>query len=207
MLLNIIETLGIISFVISGVMVAMQKKLDPFGILIIAFVTSTGGGTLRDLLLGVRPIFWLIDTSVVYTIIITTVVAIILRRYLKVLSKSLVLFDTIGIALYTIAGIEKSLAASLNPIICVAIGILSACFGGVIRDILCRRIPVIFKKEIYATACIIGGSAYFGLLYLIPNRNNIINIISILLIIIIRILAVRYKLQFPSIYAKAKTSS
>ncbi|SFU45555.1 Uncharacterized membrane protein YeiH [Pustulibacterium marinum] len=199
MFVNLIDILGTIAFAISGVMVALNKKLDLFGILIIAFVTSTGGGTLRDVLLGVRPIFWLTDTNTVYIIIATTAIAIIFRKYLKMVSKSLVLFDTIGIGFYTIAGIEKSLLVNLDPVICVAIGTISACFGGVIRDILCRRIPVIFKKEVYATACILGGVSFFALRMVAPE-SKWLSIVPILVVILVRIAAVRYKLTLPSLY-------
>ncbi|GLB50304.1 trimeric intracellular cation channel family protein [Neptunitalea lumnitzerae] len=204
MILEIIDILGVVSFTISGVLVALRKKLDAFGVLIIGFVTATGGGTLRDLLLGVRPIWWLIDTRVVYTIIITALVSIVLRKYLKSVSRSLFLFDTIGVAMYTIAGIEKSLIINLDPVICVAIGIITACFGGVIRDILCRRIPVIFKKEIYATTCMLGGITFFALRQILPGNSVIINITSVMVIIIIRILAVKYKLQLPSLYKEKR---
>lgn len=200
MLLTIVDVLGIIAFAISGVMVGLRKKLDPFGILIVAFVTATGGGTLRDLLLGVRPIFWLHNTLFVYTIIGTVCTAIIFRKYLKMVSTSLFLFDTIGLGMYTIAGIEKSLVIALDPVICMAIGIITACFGGVIRDILCRRIPVIFRKEIYATACIAGGLTYFAMRYILPHNPEINYSIAIMVIIIIRIIAVKLKLKLPSLY-------
>ncbi|GLB51595.1 membrane protein [Neptunitalea chrysea] len=200
MLLTIIDFLAVISFTISGVLVALKTKLDAFGILIIGFITATGGGTIRDLLLGVRPVFWLIDTSIVYTIICTTILAIVFRKYLKILNKSLFLFDTLGLALYTISGIEKSLIINSNPVICIAIGIITACFGGVLRDILCQRIPVIFRKEIYATTCMLGGITYFGLHQISPQNSLVINSLSILVIIIIRILAVKYKLKLPYLY-------
>lgn len=200
MLLYVIDILGTVAFAISGVMVAMRKKLDPFGIFIIAFVTATGGGTVRDLLLGVRPISWLTDTTTFYTILCATIGAIVFRKYLKMLSKSLFLFDTIGIGLYTIAGIEKSILVNLSPEICVAIGTISACFGGVIRDILCREIPIIFHKEIYATACILGGVSYFVLKFFFPDHIEYIFIPSILVVITVRILAVRNHLRLPSIY-------
>lgn len=200
MFVNLIDILGTIAFAISGVMVALNKKLDIFGVLIIAFVTAIGGGTLRDLLLGVHPIFWLTDTNTVYIIMATTAVAIVFRKYLKVVSKSLILFDTLGIGFYTIVGIEKSLLVNLDPMMCVAIGTITACFGGVIRDILCQRIPVIFRKEIYATACILGGATFFALRSFIPSYPQLLNIIPILVVIVVRIIAVKYKLRLPNLY-------
>ncbi|MFI2742510.1 trimeric intracellular cation channel family protein [Zhouia sp. PK063] len=195
-----LDILGTVAFAISGVMVALEKRLDPFGVAIIAFVTAIGGGTIRDMLLGVQPVTWLINTTFFYVIIGSVLFAVVFRKQLKYLTKSLFLFDTIGIGLYTVVGIEKGLGAQLDPVICVALGTVSACFGGVIRDILCREIPVIFRKEIYATACILGGLSYFLLHYLFPNQGEFIYIASILVVILIRILAVTYHLRLPSLY-------
>lgn len=194
----IIDILGTIAFAVSGSLIAMKKKLDLFGILIIAFVTAVGGGTLRDVLIDV-PITWMRDLTFVYVIVITTVVAVVLRKKLNYIRRSLFLFDTIGIALYTIVGVEKGIAASFPPLMCIALGTMSACFGGVIRDILCNEIPVIFRKEIYATACIIGGLSYFILLKT-PLSSDIIIVISGSIVIAIRLLAVTFKWSLPSIY-------
>ena len=148
MFFQVLDILGTIAFAISGVLVAMNKRMDPFGVLIIAFVTAVGGGTLRDIMVGVEPVSWMRNMTFVYVIIASTVFAVIFRNKLKHLRRSLFLFDTIGIGLYTVVGIETGLVANLHPIICVALGTMTACFGGVIRDILCNDIPVIFRKEI-----------------------------------------------------------
>jgi len=196
----LIDVFGTIAFSISGVLTAMQKRMDAFGILIIAFVTAVGGGTLRDVLLDV-PISWMYSMTYVYVIFISAIVAVIFRRKLNYFRKSLFLFDTIGIALYTIVGIGKGIQMGLHPIICVSLGTISACFGGVIRDILCNEIPVIFRKEIYATACIVGGVFYFLLSYL-QMQTNWVLVISGLVVMIIRLLAVRFHLSLPSVYRK-----
>jgi len=195
----IIDILGTIAFAISGVLVAMDKKLDVFGVLIIAFVTAVGGGTLRDLLIGIRPVGWLNTPMHLLIIVITVLLAILFVKQLKYVRKSLFLFDTIGIGLYTMVGIEKGLAADLSPVMCIALGTITACFGGVIRDILCNEIPVIFRKEIYATVCILGGLVYF-LLIQFPIDNTISYSMAILTIIAMRVLAVRFKISLPNIY-------
>lgn len=195
----IIDILGTIAFAISGVLVAMDKKLDVFGVLIIAFVTAVGGGTLRDLLIGIRPVGWLMAPMHLLIILGTVVLAITFVKQLKYVRKSLFLFDTIGIGLYTMVGVEKGLAAQLSPIMCIALGTITACFGGVIRDILCNEIPVIFRKEIYATVCILGAMVYF-LLVQFPIDNTIAQTMGIATIIVMRILAVRFKISLPSIY-------
>ena len=198
-LFTIIDILGTIAFAISGVLTAMHKKMDPFGILIIATVTSVGGGTLRDILVGKLPVSWMLDMTFIYVIIATTIFAIVFRSKLKYFRRSLFLFDTIGIALYTTTGAQIGLAADLHPLVCIALGMMSACFGGVLRDILCNEIPIIFRKEIYATACMVGA-AFFLTLQNFDIDNTTAVILSGMVIIAIRILAVVYKLQLPSFY-------
>ena len=194
-----IDILGTIAFAISGVLVAMEKKLDLFGVLIIAFVTAVGGGTLRDMLIGNTPVVWMRESVYIFTILGTVIFAILFVNQLKYLRKTLFLFDTIGIGLFTMVGIEKGLSAELMPIMCIILGTITASFGGVIRDILCNEIPVIFHKEIYATACILGGISYFLLIQL-PIDNAYAYIAAILIIILVRILAVRFHIALPSIY-------
>jgi uncharacterized membrane protein YeiH len=196
----IIDILGTIAFAVSGALTAMNKKLDIFGIFIIAIVTALGGGTLRDILID-APVAWMRDLTFVYVIIGSTFVAVIFKKKLGYIRKSLFLFDTIGIALYTIVGVEKGIAADFPPLICIALGTMSACFGGVIRDILCSEIPIIFRKEIYATACILGGLAYF-LLLKTPLSSDLVVILSGSVVITIRLFAVVFKWSLPSIYKK-----
>lgn len=195
----VIDVLGTIAFAISGVLVAMDKKLDLFGVLIIAFVTAVGGGTLRDFLIGNTPVGWM--TTPVYLITITATVAgaILFVNQLRYFRKSLFLFDTIGIGLYTMVGVEKGLNAGLSPVMCIILGTITASFGGVIRDILCNEIPVIFRKEVYATICILGGVIYFILIQF-PMDTAYAYVAAILSIILMRLLAVRFKISLPSIY-------
>lgn len=193
------DLLGTIAFAISGVMVAMDKRLDLFGVFIVAFVTAVGGGTLRDLLIGNTPVAWMREYVYILTIIITVILAILFREKLRYLRKSLFLFDTLGIGLYTMVGIEQGLQADLLPIMCIALGTMTASFGGVIRDILCNEIPVVFHKEIYATACVVGGISYFVLRNL-PIHDQYVYILAIAIVVGIRLMAVKYKIALPSIY-------
>ncbi len=195
------DLLGTIAFAISGVLVAMDKKLDLFGVFIIAFVTAIGGGSLRDMLIGDTPVAWMRDEAYTITILASVLFAILFQSRLKYLRRSLFLFDTIGIGLYTMVGIEKGLQAELMPFICIALGTITASFGGVIRDILCNEIPVIFRKEIYATACIAGGVLYFILIET-PMAEEYAYAIGILAVIGLRLLAVRFKVALPNIYRK-----
>ncbi|MGS2763940.1 trimeric intracellular cation channel family protein [Sinomicrobium sp. M5D2P9] len=197
----VIDLLGVVSFAISGVLAALQKKLDIFGVFIIAFVTAVGGGTIRDILIGTEPVTWLQNNIYMYTIIVTVIFALLFKEKLKYLRTSLFLFDTIGIGLYTLVGVEKGITAELSAVMCIALGTINACFGGVVRDILCNDIPVIFHKEIYATACVVGAGAYF-LLRLLPVSDDVVFVVSVLIVIAIRLLAVKFQLALPGIYGK-----
>ena len=206
MLYQTIDILGTVAFAISGVLVAMEKRLDMFGVLIIAFVTAIGGGTLRDLLIGNTPVGWMQDLTYVVTIFISVVFAIIFVNKLKYLRKSLFLFDTIGIGLYTMVGVEKGLEAELLPIMCIFLGTMTACFGGVTRDILCNEIPVIFRKEIYATACLFGGLV-FVIMHDLGVNQDIIYITTSLIVISIRLLVVKYHISLPYFYISSESKN
>ena len=179
----------------------MNKKLDPFGVFIIAFVTAVGGGTLRDVLIGRTPVGWMQDLNYVYLIIIGFFLAIIFRKKLDRLRTSLFLFDTIGLGVFTLIGLEKGINIGLHPTICIALGTMTACFGGVIRDILCNDIPVIFRREIYATICIIGGVLFFILFELNLNQD-ILYLITSVVMISIRLMAVKFRWYLPALEKK-----
>lgn len=194
---HIIDIVGTMAFAISGVLTAFNKKLDPFGVFIIAFVTSVGGGTLRDILIGRTPVGWMVDLTYVYVIIVGYFLALIFRKRLDQFRTSLFLFDTIGLGVFTLIGLEKGIVAGLHPVICIALGTMTACFGGVIRDILCNEIPVIFRKEIYATICIMGGILFFILKYF-NLQDDFIYLITSSFMIAIRLFAVKYKWSLPA---------
>ncbi|HEX9979241.1 MAG TPA: trimeric intracellular cation channel family protein [Flavobacterium sp.] len=189
---HIIEILGTIAFAISGALTAMNKKLDPFGVFIIAFVTAVGGGTLRDVMIGRTPVAWMLQIDYVYMIITGFLLAIVFRKKLDRLRISLFLFDTIGLGVFTLIGLQKGLETGLHPVICIALGTMTACFGGVIRDILCNEIPVIFRREIYATICIFGGFIFFTLKNLNLD-NDVLYLITASIMIALRLLAVKFR--------------
>ena len=195
---HLLDVIGTMAFAISGVLTALNKKLDPFGVFIIAFVTAVGGGTLRDVLIGRTPVGWMQDLTYVYMISFGFFLALIFRKKLDRLRKSLFLFDTIGLGVFTLIGLEKGIEIGLHPIICIALGTMTACFGGVIRDILCNEIPIIFRREIYATICIIGGMVFFSLKYFNLN-NDVLYLATSLVIITIRLMAVKFKWYLPTV--------
>ncbi|MGE6220341.1 trimeric intracellular cation channel family protein [Nubsella zeaxanthinifaciens] len=193
---EVIEVLGTISFAISGTFAAVQKRLDPFGVLIIAFVTSIGGGTVRDLLLGDTPVAWMRDVNYCLLILVTSILTLFFKHQIKKFKVTLFLFDSLGLGLFTLVGVQKGIVFGLEPGICVALGTITGCFGGIIRDTLLNTIPLIFRKEIYATACIAGGALYFGLLAM-ELKADIAKVIVITFIVTLRIIVVRYKLTLP----------
>ena len=198
-ILDFIAVAGVISFAISGALTAMDRKFDVFGVFIIAFATSVGGGTFRDIMIPQRDVFWLIDPIYTYVIMAGTVLAILFRKRLCHLKKTLSLFDTIGLALYTIIGVQIAMQYELPSASIIAIGAITGSFGGVVRDILVNEVPLIFKKEIYATISILGGSVYYALIAF-GFKGAWTELASIAIIIILRLVVVKYELSFPNIY-------
>ena len=198
-LFNVLDLLGTTAFAISGALSAMNRRLDLFGIFIIAFVTAIGGGTVRDILIGNTPVTWMENIIYIYLIGFVTILAIIFRKDLDHLKKSLFLFDTIGLGIFTITGVEIGIQNDLNPIISITLGAITGTFGGVIRDILCNEIPVIFRKEIYATACIVGGLAFI-VFYELGMARDVIYVITSLTVILIRLMAVKFHISLPSFH-------
>jgi len=199
--LHIIDILGTFSFAVSGAFLAMEKKLDPFGVLVLSFVTAIGGGTLRDIMIGDLPVSWLRNEIATIVIFSSALATMLFSSFLKHLTTTLFLFDALGLGLFTIYGIEKGIELNFSMGVCIALGTITACFGGVIRDVLLNNVPLIFRKEIYALACIAGGLIYF-LLTEIKLDADLAKIFCILLIFVVRIVAVYYKLSLPRFYNK-----
>lgn len=196
-----IDILGTFAFAVSGAFAAMERKLDPFGVLIISFATAIGGGTIRDLMVGNLPVNWLNNELAIWIIFITSIIAMLFGTYIKRLTTTLFLFDALGLGLFTITGIQIGLGYGFSSSVCIALGTVTACFGGVIRDVLLNKVPLIFRREIYALACILGGSVYFLLRYLGWSDDST-GVSCILLIFLIRVIAVRFNLALPRVFLK-----
>ncbi len=184
-----IDYAGTFVFAISGALAGMKRKFDVFGVFILGLVTAIGGGTLRDLLIGSTPVGWMQNTVYLYIVVGAVAFAYLFRPHFRKLRRSMFLFDTIGIALYTILGLQKALNFGLSPVICVLLGVVSATFGGVIRDVLSGEVPLIFRKEIYASACLAGGVLFLVTDQLIGER--VAMGVAIVVVFVIRTLAVR----------------
>ncbi|WP_435262398.1 trimeric intracellular cation channel family protein [Tenacibaculum sp. nBUS_03] len=193
-----IDIIGTFAFAISGALVALKKEFDVFGVIIIAFVTAVGGGMIRDVLINAHPINWIGDINYIWTILIAVSITFLFRSRIAPLRKTMFLFDTIGISVFTLLGLQKGLSYNLHPFIALVMGMVSAVFGGVIRDVLTRKVPLIFKKEIYASACLSGGVVYL-ILGNFKINEYLHFIVSASVIIIIRTVVVKYELELPKI--------
>jgi len=197
-LLYALDIVGTFAFAISGALVASKKEFDLFGVIIIAFATAVGGGMLRDILINAHPINWIGDLNYIWTILFAVLITFLFKSKIAPLSKTMFLFDTIGIGIFTLLGVQKGLSYHLHPFIALTMGVISAVMGGVIRDILTNQVPLIFKKEIYASACFVGGSVFL-VTKKIGLSENIQFISAVLTVVIIRLIAVKYHLQLPKI--------
>ncbi|UCS94698.1 trimeric intracellular cation channel family protein [Echinicola marina] len=194
----IMELVGTYFFAISGALAVQDSEHDVFGAGFMGFITAIGGGSLRDVLLGAYPLGWIDDINYLYIIILGVLTAIFFFKIMSKLRKTLMLFDALGIGLFTVLGTEKVLSLGHGWEIAAILGMVSATMGGVIRDTLCNLTPVLLRKEIYATACLSGSLLYLLLKeFSVPRDVNLIICMS--LVIIIRIVAVRYKLSLPQL--------
>ncbi len=191
-----LELIGTFVFAISGIRLAAKKDMDLFGAAVIGFVTALGGGTTRDVLLDSHPVAWIENPTYAGLVLIAVPFTYIFRRYLIYMHRTFFIFDTVGIALFTISGMQKALAFGLHPGLAMGMGVVSAVVGGVIRDILCNEIPLIFRKEIYAMACFTGALAFY-FMELSGSPTNLNYLLTVILIVGIRVVAIRKNLAFP----------
>lgn len=192
-----LELIGTFFFAISGALAMQDKEHDWFAAAFTGFLTAIGGGTIRDMMLGSYPLVWIGDINFLYAVLIGVVTAILFFRVFIRLRRTFMLFDTLGISFFTIIGVEKAIGLGVQPEIAAIMGMFTAVMGGVIRDTLTNELPVIFRKEIYATACLAGAIVYLLIDIHTPLERNYNLSISILVIIFIRLVALKFKLSLP----------
>ena len=200
--LLIIEVIGTIAFAISGIRLAAAKEFDWFGAYTIGLVTAIGGGTLRDVLLDI-PVFWMQTPLYLYVTGISLAVVIIFRKTLVGFDRALFIFDAIGLALFVVIGIQKSLDANYPMWVAIAMGTITGSFGGVTRDILINIEPLFFRKDIYATACLAGGIA-FWLIKVFGGSEVIQQITCAIVVIGLRICALKFDWGLPQLRYERK---
>jgi len=197
----IAELAGTYFFAISGVLATDDKDRNWFGATFTGFITAIGGGSLRDILLDSHPLVWIGDVNFLVAILLGVLTSLAFFNVVLKLRRTMLLFDMAGIALFTIVGVEKSLSLGALPHIAAIMGVFTAVMGGVIRDTLTNKTPVIFSKEVYATACLAGAVLYLVLeAYAVSRTVNFL--LSSALIVIIRILVIRLNIELPSLKGK-----
>lgn len=201
--ITIIEVLGTIAFAISGIRLAAAKRFDWFGAYVVGLVTAIGGGTVRDVLLDI-PVFWMLSFRYLGVTGLSLAAVIIFRQALVRGMRTLFIFDAIGLALFVVVGIQKTLAADYPMWVAIVMGIITGSFGGIIRDILINEEPLFFRKDIYATACLAGGVAYY-LVSLTSAPLWVPQITCALIIVGLRVLAVHYDWSLPILKVDEKS--
>lgn len=194
----VIEFLGTFAFAISGIRWASYKKFDWFGGYVVGLTTAIGGGTIRDVMLGVTP-FWMTNSIYIICTAAALVLVVIFKKAIVKFSSTWFLFDTLGLALFTIAGIQKTLYAGFPFWVAIIMGCITGVAGGIIRDVLINEVPLIFRKEIYAVACILGGFVYWVGLSLDVNLEITV-ILSFITVVVVRLIAVKYHISLPHLH-------
>lgn len=195
MLLYSLDLFGTAVFAISGVWLACRKEMDVFGAMVLAFVTAVGGGTIRDVLLGATPVFWIQDTWYLLVILASTVLGLLARRWHEKSKWFMQSSDALGLAVFTIIGVTKALSYDAAPLVAVMMGVLTGCGGGAIRDMLSGEVPMVLRKEIYASAAIAGGSVYVLLEPFLGSVET--TLLAAALVLSMRMLAIYKDLSLP----------
>ena len=190
-----IEYIGTIVFAISGIRLAAAKGCDWFGAFVVGFVTAIGGGTVRDLLLGVTP-FWMLSPAYLWCTLLGMIVVFIFNRQLVRLDLPFFIFDAIGLALFVVIGIEKTLDLKYPFWVAITMGTITGIVGGVMRDNFINETPLVFRKEIYALACVMGGTV-FAACYYFHLGHEVSELSAAGTILVIRILAIKYHWHLP----------
>lgn len=193
------DYLGTLAFAISGIRLAAGKGFDWFGAYVVGFVTAVGGGTTRDILLNLKP-FWLIQPSYLIITALGLIFTIIFRRQVVRLNHSLFFFDAVGLGLFVVVGVAKSYAAGFPWWVAVIMGTITGSFGGLLRDVLIRETPLIFRTDFYASACMLGGVVYVLLGHYTALPIEVVQFISALSVLLLRVLAVVLHIQLPTFH-------
>ena len=194
--LHWVDLAGVAVFAISGTLMAFKKHMDGFGVVVLASVTAIGGGTLRDMILDL-PVFWVQDPGYFYAIILAAFMTIFWLRFShKFPFRYLLYADAIGLAFFNVMGLQKALTYGASPFIAIALGTMTGVFGGLIRDVICREIPLVLKGELYATTCVLGGAGY--ILAMFVGLNTVYSmIIGFVITLSVRLLAMKWNWHLP----------
>lgn len=194
-ILHYLDLLGTAVFAMTGLLAASRKQLDVFGAIVIAMVTAVGGGTLRDLILN-QPVFWLTQNEYIYVVLFSTLLLFVFARFITIHIKFLLFLDALGLAVFSVIGAQKAMALGMSDPIVIMTGVMTGVVGGVIRDVLMGEVPLIFRKEIYATASFVGISILLLLVdFSVPMDVAIM--VSVTIIFAMRVWAIVYNKSLP----------
>ena len=201
MALYLLDMFGIAVFAVSGALTAGRKNMDLFGVIVVAVVTAIGGGTVRDVLLDRHPVFWIEDPAYLVVILATAAATLAYGRFFTPPRASLLYADAFGLALFTLVGAEIAYEAGVAGLIVVVMGTITGAAGGVMRDVLCAEVPLILRREIYATASIAGGAIYV-LLVEVGASDPLVSLLPIATVFALRVTAIRLDLHVPPLPPK-----
>lgn len=193
----VLDLAGTAVFAVAGVLAAAERRLDLFGVIVVGTVTGIGGGTLRDLILGRLPVFWVQDTTYIWITVLTSVIVFTLARRIRFPHMAVQVADAIGLAVFTVIGAKIALSLGHPPLIGVVMGVMTGVFGGIVRDVLTAVKPMIFEKEIYATAVMAGAFVYVNLNWFLPAWETFNTLISMSVVLGLRLAAIRWHLHLP----------
>ena len=198
MILQILYIVAIISEAITGTLAAGRYRMDLFGVLLIALVTAIGGGTIRDIVLNMHPMTWVKHPEYVIMLCFFSMLTTKIPYFFANLSRFFVMLDAIGLIAFSIIGVNKAIEHEFSFIVCVISGVITGISGGIARDILCNKIPLVFQKELYASVSIVACVLYYCLYFYTPLLKDVAVIITLLFGFGFRMIAVRYELALPT---------
>jgi uncharacterized membrane protein YeiH len=205
LVVQVIIVLGVISAAVSGVLAASRRRLDWFGAVVIAMVTAVGGGTARDVFLGVRPVFWVRDPLFPTIALAAALVTIALIHHRSVPARALMIVDAVSLGAFSAGGAQIALTAGARPVMAVVMGAMTSVVGGVLRDVLCTDVPYLFRGEVYALAAIAGGAVYVVVLPA-THSQSIATAAGMVAALALRGAAITFKLRVPAVPRPASGS-
>jgi len=200
-ILNALDLFGIIVFAISGALAAGEKQMDIFGVVVLAMVTALGGGTLRDLLLDSGPVFWVANHRYIVVVTLASVLTFFMVRWVPIPHRFLLFADAFGLALFTAIGTAKALAITQSGVLSIIMGVMTGVVGGMIRDIVCNQVPLVLRKDIYATAALLGSGLYLLMDYAGFGSNHAL-VVSTTGALLLRLAVIKWKLTLPDFISK-----
>lgn len=195
-MIHVLDLCGVAFFAVTGSLAAGRKQMDLFGAVVLAMATALGGGSLRDMMLAKGPVFWVTDPTYILVVLAGSLVTFVAARYLTLPGRLLVVADAFGLAVFTVVGTQKAESMGAPTLICILMGVMTGAVGGMIRDVLSGEVPLVLRREIYATASLCGAIAYVAMSALVPGAA-VNTVVAMVVALALRLAAIRWKLSLP----------